>query len=90
MNRGTRRAAVHGNSSLGTEGIITIIIHTHWWLRGEESACSAGDSGSITGRKDPLEKGMASTPVFLSGEFHEQRNPEGCSPRSGKEWNTTE
>ena len=27
---------------------------------------------------------MASTPVFLSGEFHEQRNPEGYTPWSGR------
>ena len=28
--------------------------------------------GSL-GQEDPLEKGMAPTPVFLPGEFHEQR-----------------
>ena len=27
------------------------------------------------GREDPLEKGMATTPVFLPGESHVQRNP---------------
>ena len=26
------------------------------------------------GREDPLEKGMQPTPVFLPGEFHEQRS----------------
>ena len=26
------------------------------------------------GREDPLEKGMATTPVFLPGEFHGQRS----------------
>ena len=46
---------------------------------GKESTCNAGDLGSISGWKDPLEKGKAtysskrewqSTPVFLLGEFH--------------------
>ena len=27
------------------------------------------------GREDPLEKGMATTPVFLPGESYVQRNP---------------
>ena len=26
------------------------------------------------GQEDPLEKGMATTPVFLPGEFHRQRS----------------
>ena len=37
---------------------------------GKESACNAGDLGSIPGQEDPLEKEMATTPVFLPGEFH--------------------
>ena len=32
------------------------------------------------GRGDPLEKGMATTPVFLPGEFHGQRSLMGYSP----------
>ena len=32
------------------------------------------DAGSILGREDPLEEGMASIPVFLSGESHGQRS----------------
>ena len=31
----------------------------------KESACNAGDPGSILGREDPLEKGRIPTPVFL-------------------------
>ena len=31
------------------------------------------------GWEDPLEKGMAPTPVFLPGEFHGQRSLGGCS-----------
>ena len=43
---------------------------------GEESSCNAGytgDSGLILGLEDLLEEGMATTPVFLPGEPHEQR-----------------
>ena len=44
-----------------------------WWLSGKESACNAGDTGQWVpslGREDPLEEGMAPTPVFLTGESH--------------------
>ena len=33
---------------------------------GEESACNAGDLGSILGREDPLEKGMATHSSILA------------------------
>ena len=36
------------------------------------------------GQKDPLEKGMP-TPVFLPGEFHEQRRLVGYSLQGRKE-----
>ena len=42
------------------------------------------------GQEDPLEKGMATTPVFLPGEFHGQRRLEGYSPWGHKELATTE
>ena len=35
---------------------------------GKESACNAGDLGSIPGLGRSLEEGMATTPVFLPGE----------------------
>ena len=50
---------------------------------GEESVCNAGDLGSNPGQEDSPEKGMA--PVFLPGEFHEQRSLAGYSP-----WGCTE
>ena len=34
--------------------------------------------------EDPLEKGMATTPVFLLGEFHGQRSLSGYSARGQK------
>ena len=35
-------------------------------LGGEESACNAGDLGSILGWEDPLEKGMATHSSILA------------------------
>ena len=37
---------------------------------GKESACNAGDLGSIPGLGRSLEKRIVFTPVFLPGEFH--------------------
>ena len=44
--------------------------------------------GSL-GQEDPLEKEMT-TPVFLPGEFHGQRNLAGYSPWGCKESDSTE
>ena len=46
----------------------------------KDSACNAGDPGSILGQEDPLEKGMATTPVFLPGESYGQKSLVGYSP----------
>ena len=40
--------------------------------------------------EDPLEEGMATTPVFLPGELHGQRSLVGYSARGCKESDTTE
>ena len=48
---------------------------------GKESACKAGDLGSIPGLEDPLRRERLPTPVFCPGEF----SPWGC-----KELDTTE
>ena len=42
------------------------------------------------GGEDPLEEGMAPTPVFLSEESHGKRNLAGYSPWGHKESDTTE
>ena len=41
-------------------------------------------------QKDPLEKEMAPTPVFLPGESHGQSSLVGYSPWDHKELDTTE
>ena len=56
----------------------------------KESVCNQVQS---LGWEDPLEKRMAirlSAPVFLPGEFHEQRNLAGYSLWGRKESDTTE
>ena len=45
--------------------------------------------GLIPESGDPLGKGMATTPVFLPGEFHGQRSLVGYSPWDHKESDTT-
>ena len=42
------------------------------------------------GWEDPLETGIATTLVFLPGEFHAQKSLVGSNPWSQKEWDTTE
>ena len=46
--------------------------------------------GRSLGWEDPLEEGMAPTPVFLPGESHGQRSVAGYSPWGRKESDMTE
>ena len=48
------------------------------------------DAGSISGREDPLEEGMATHSSILAGKSHGQRSLVGYSPRGRKESDTTE
>ena len=58
---------------------------------GKESACNAGDPGSITGLgKFPWRRKWQPTVALLPGEFHGQRSLAGYSPRDSKELDTTE
>ena len=43
----------------------------------KESTCSAGDLGSISGREDPLEKGMAAHSSILDGRIPWTEEPGG-------------
>ena len=51
---------------------------------------TAGDMDSIPDRGGPLEKEMATTPVFLPGKSHGQRSLVGYSPWGHKELDMTE
>ena len=56
--------------TLGSIHIATIHIISSLGFRGgsdgKESACNAGDPGSIAGSEDPLEQGMATHSSFLA------------------------
>ena len=54
----------------------------------KESACNAGDLSLISDWKIPWRREWLLTPVFLPGEFHEQRSLVGYGHR--KESDTTE
>ena len=58
----------------------------------KESACNAGDLGSIPGLGRSHGGGHSNppTPVFLPGEFHGQRSQTGYNPWGRKESDTTE
>ena len=57
---------------------------------GKDSACNAGDLGSITGLKIPWRRERLPTSVFLPGESHEQRSLMGYSPWGHKELDAAE
>ena len=57
---------------------------------GKESACSAGDLGSISGSGRSPGEGNGYLLQFLPGKFHGQRSLEGYRPQGHKELNTTE
>ena len=57
---------------------------------GKESACNAGDSGSVPGLGRSLRREWQPTPVFLLGEFHGWRSLVGYSLWDCKESDTTE
>ena len=57
-----------------------------WWLICKESACNAGDPGSISGSgRYPGEGNGNLTPVLLPGEFQGQRSLVGYRPWDHKE-----
>jgi len=59
-------------------------------LHGKESACSVQDLGSIPSWEDPLEKRMATSPVFLPGEIHGLRSLVSYSLCDHKKLDTSE
>ena len=70
---------------------ITMDFIISWWISRKESACNAGDPGSIPGSgRFPWRRKWPPTPVFLPGEFHGQRSLVGYSPWGCKESDTTE
>ena len=67
--------------TLGPIHIATIHIISSQGFRGgsdgKESACNAGDPGSIAGSEDPLEQGMAAHSSFLAWRIPWTEEPGG-------------
>ena len=57
---------------------------------GKESACNAGNLGSIPGLGRPPGEGNSYIPVFWPGEFHGQRSQVGYISRGCKKSDLTE
>ena len=58
---------------------------------GKESACNAGDPGSVPGLgRFPWRRAWQPTPVFFPGESHKQRSLAAYSPWGHKESDATE
>ena len=55
----------------------------------KESACKAGDLGSIPGLERSPRRESKPTPVFLPKKSYGQRSLMGCSPWGCKELDTT-
>ena len=66
--------------------LFSVLVLRYWILRPVLLAqwkaffCNAGASGSALGRKDPLEKEMATHSSILAWKIHGQRGQVGCSP----------
>ena len=56
---------------------ITTTLGLPWWLRGKESACNAGDPGSIPGSDYPLKKGMGTHSSILAWRIPRTEEPGG-------------
>ena len=56
----------------------------------KNQSANVGDWVRSLNQEDPLEKEMATTPVFLPGESHGLRSLVGYSPYSHKESDMTE
>ena len=61
-----------------------------WWPEAKNMPVTQETWVQSLGWEDLLEEGMATTPVFLPEESHEQRSLVGYSPWGHKELDTTE
>ena len=60
-----------------------------WWLSGKESACIAGDAGSIPGSGRSLGEGMATHSSILAWEIPWTEEPGGLLSMELEESDTT-
>ena len=77
-------AVIHTHTHTHTHTLLYITLRLTWWFSGKESACQCKRHRRY--RFDPWVRRLSwrkirqSTPVFLSGESHGQRNLVGYSP----------
>jgi len=93
MDRGAWRTTVHEVAKSWTTKWLKLSLYHHFvsFSRGPSSKEPTWQCRRHKILKfDPLEEGMATTPVFLPGEFHGQRSLTGYSPWGCKESDTTE
>ena len=57
---------------------------------GKESACNAGDPGSVPSQEDPLEEGMATPSSILAWEIPWTEDPGGLQSMGSQELDMTE
>ena len=69
------------------------LVYISWrllkWLSGKESTCNAGDTGSILGREDLLEKEMATYCSVLAWKVPWTEEPGGLQSMGSQELDTT-
>ena len=58
----------------------TVTLGLPWWLSAKESACNAGDMGSIPGLGRSPGEENGNTLAFLTGKSHGQGSLAGYSP----------
>ena len=62
-----------------------------WWFQSVKKPPAMQETWIWSlGQEEPLEKGIATTPLFLPGEFHGQKSLEGYNIWGHKELDTTE
>ena len=69
------------------------LVYISWrllkWLSGKESTCNAGDTGSILGREDLLEKEMATYCSILAWKVPWTEEPGGLQSMRSQELDIT-
>ena len=69
------------------------LVYISWrllkWLSGKESTCNAGDTGSILGREDLLEKEMATYCSILAWKVPWTEEPGGLQSMRSQELDMT-
>ena len=66
------------------------LIGLPWWLTVKSLPARQQTWVLSLGWEDPLEKRMATYPVFFPGEFYGQRSLAGCNPWDHKQSDVTE